>query len=263
MTDIDAGPYASATLYLGTHEAHWVSGDTIDGPLFISAVRLRRRPRKSAYRPANRPWALDSGGFTELSKHGRWSISPGQYIAETDRFVEEIGQLAWCAPQDWMCEPSMLAKTGLTVADHQMLTIENWLDLETERPGRFIPVLQGWTLADYLTHAEQYASIGVDLTSFATVGVGSVCRRGQDDEIVRILGRLSDDGIRCHGFGVRGSAFKRLRHRLASADSMAWSYNARKNPPMEGCTHKSCGNCPRWAKRWRDRLLDETKGPKP
>ncbi len=61
--------------YLGTHHASWL-GRT-DVPLFVSRRRLagiRRLPR------ALGPWALDSGGFTELSMFGRWRTTAAQYV---------------------------------------------------------------------------------------------------------------------------------------------------------------------------------------
>lgn len=42
----------------------------------------------------------------------------------------------------------MLARTGLTVREHQERTIANFLELRRIAPGLpFIPVLQGWALA--------------------------------------------------------------------------------------------------------------------
>ncbi len=35
-----------------------------------------------------------------------------------NRYRDEIGCLLWAAPHDWMCEPWITAKTGLTVAEH-------------------------------------------------------------------------------------------------------------------------------------------------
>jgi hypothetical protein len=52
---------------------------------------------------------------------------------------------------DSMCEPQILAKTGKSVAERQRLTTDNFLELTAKAPDLpFIPVLQGWTLADYL-----------------------------------------------------------------------------------------------------------------
>lgn len=243
------------TFYLGTHEPSWLHRKDIAVPLFVSAVRLRKG-RNGLRRRSTHRWALDSGGFTELAKHGRWTISAARYAEEVNYWSTQIGSLDWAAPQDWMCEPSMVAKTGKTVAEHQELTIANYLEL-ADFGGPFIPVLQGWEHDDYLSHAEQYAAAGIDLATFDTVGVGSVCRRGQDDEIVAILSALAGLGIRCHGFGVRSRAYRRCRPFIASADSMAWSMNARRNPPMEGCAHGTCSSCPRWALRWRERMLRE------
>jgi len=52
--------------YLGTHASNWLTRP--GRPLFVSAVRLRKVKR---WPVAQRRWALDSGGFTELSLHGR------------------------------------------------------------------------------------------------------------------------------------------------------------------------------------------------
>jgi hypothetical protein len=101
--------------YLGAHHPHWL--ERAPFPLFVSHRRLAARrglPR------AARGWALDSGGFTELRLHGGWLTTPADYVAAVRRYREEIGGLEWAAPQDWMCEPFMLAKTGLTVSSVQL-----------------------------------------------------------------------------------------------------------------------------------------------
>ena len=65
--------------YLGTHEPSWLRRLN-DVPLFISHRRLQRLV--NLY-PATTGWALDSGGFTELSMHGRWTTTPAAYTAAT------------------------------------------------------------------------------------------------------------------------------------------------------------------------------------
>src|SRR5436190_20996822 len=105
--------------YLGTHEASWLA--RLDVPLFVSHVRLRRFKTLPAARTA---WALDSGGFTELSKNDRWVTEPAAYVDACRRYMAEIGRLDWAAPMDWMCEPFMVAKTGLSVDCHQPFTVE-------------------------------------------------------------------------------------------------------------------------------------------
>lgn len=234
--------------YLGTHETSWL--ERLDVPLFISHRRLAPRRRLSVARCG---WALDSGGFTELSMHGRWATTMSEYVEATQRYSEQIGQLDWAAPMDWMCEPFVIEKTGLSVREHQERTVQNYLDLRDRGP--FIPVLQGWTLADYERCIDLYDEAGVDLTAEPVVGVGSVCRRQSTAEIGSIFGALSGAGIACHGFGVKKEGVARYGRFLTSADSMAWSYRARRSWPLPGCTHKSCANCSKFALRWRDELL--------
>lgn len=240
--------------YLGTHHGHWLRRDDIAVPLFVSHRTLA--PRKVLPRAVT-SWALDSGGFSELSLHGRWVTEVDAYIDAVRRYRDTIGNLDWAAPMDWMCEPFMLAKTGLTVACHQAKTVDNFMALRDEAPDLpFIPVLQGWAIDDYLACIDRYSEAGVDLAAEALVGVGSVCRRQSTGTIAAIFRQLDGAGLSCHGFGVKHKGLARYAHLLASADSMAWSYDARMSPAMPGCVrHKSCQNCPRWALRWRQRLL--------
>lgn len=236
--------------WLGTHETSWLRKTTV--PLFISHRRLA--PRKTLP-VAVGPWALDSGGFTELNLHGRWITTEAEYVEAVARYEDEIGNLAWAAPMDWMCEPFVIEQTGLSVREHQQRTVENYLRLRDRGP--FIPVLQGWTLDDYLACVDIYEAHGVDLTAVPLVGVGSVCRRQDEGEIGGIFRTLKGMGISCHGFGVKKGGLARYGTHLASADSLAWSYNARMNPPLPGCSHQSCANCLRWALRWRDEVLNQ------
>lgn len=164
--------------------------------------------------------------------------------------------MQWASPQDWMCEDDCLAKTGLSVADHQRLTIESVLELRSIDSGTlWIPVLQGKTADDYIEHAAAYERAGFNLCDEPVVGLGSVSRRQNDDEIVAVVRTIAELGIRMHGFGVKRSGVRRLASLLESADSMAWSYRARRSEPLPSCTHASCSNCPVFAKQWTDELL--------
>lgn len=170
------------------------------------------------------------------------------------RYSEEIGSLDWAAPQDWMCEPWILQKTGLTIYDHQCLTIESFLRLRAKSKAHVIPVLQGWNLMDYHRHFEMYQQAGIELDTEPTVGIGSVCRRQSTEEIEQIVGSLQ--GLNLHGFGVKTNGLSRYGDKLFSADSMAWSFRARRSEPLPGCVgHKNCANCIRYAREWRQKLL--------
>jgi hypothetical protein len=218
--------------FLGTHETSWL--ERLDVPLFVSHRRLLKRRRLPVARCG---WALDSGGFTELNMFGEWRTTVSEYVEAVERYRSEIGRLEWAAPMDWMCEPFVVERTGLSVQEHQERTVTNYLELRDQGP--FVPVLQGWTLADYETCVSLYETAGVDLTTEPVVGVGSVCRRQSTAEIGQIMQTLHGAGIACHGFGVKKEGVERYGRYLVSADSMAWSYTARRDWPLPGCSHRA------------------------
>ena len=156
-----------------------------------------------------------------------------------------------------MCEPFMVARIGLSVAEHQERTVASYLELRRIAPGLpFMPVLQGWHLADYLRCVRLYEAAGIELTAVPLTGLGSVCRRQSTGEIAVIAATLARMGIRLHGFGVKTGGLHLYGHHLASADSMAWSYTTRRLPPLPGCaSHANSANCFTYATRWRARIL--------
>jgi hypothetical protein len=236
--------------YLGTHQPSWLAGLSV--PLFVSHRRLARLGRLPV---AGTRWVLDSGGFSELSLFGAWQTTPAAYAAAIVRYRDEIGRLDWAAPQDWMCEPFITAKTGRTIAYHQAATVASVLDLRARVGPIVAPVLQGWHLGDYVVCAELYRIAGIDLTAEPVVGLGSVCRRQGTGTIAAIVTELAGYGFALHGFGIKTNGLGLYARHLASADSMAWSYNARHHHALPGCRHRTCANCPRWALRWRDRVI--------
>lgn len=251
------------TFYLGTTSPHWLR--LLDIPLCVSRNRLARYKTPPQ---ARGPWLLDSGGFTELQHFGLWRSTPAQYIAEVRHYCDEVGQPVWVAPQDWMCEPVIISGgqvglqkfvgTHLSVAEHQRRTVDNYLRLRDAAPDLpFAPVVQGYTIDDYLRCVDLYAAAGVDLTSEPTVGLGSVCRREATGEIGFIVSTLAAQGLhRLHGFGVKIAGLAAFGHLLASADSQAWSQWGRREPP---CTHggraKNEAHCLTYALDWRRRVI--------
>jgi hypothetical protein len=237
--------------FLGTHHTGWLADSAV--PLFVSYRRLASRKRLPR---AASVWALDSGGFTELSMFGAWRTTVPEYLAAVRRYRDQIGNLAWAAPMDWMCEPFICARTGLSVAEHQRRTVDNLVQLREAAPDLpFIPVLQGWRLADYLACADLYQRAGIDLAAEPLVGLGSVCRRQATSEAAAVVTTLAGMGLRLHGFGFKTNGLRTCGTHLTSADSLAWSYQARRKPPITGHTHKNCANCRPYALAWRNRLL--------
>lgn len=255
--------------YLGTHQPSWL--ERAGFRLFISHRRLAKRLGPRARRPlpvARGPWGLDSGAFTELAMHGRWTTTPAQYLAAVRRYRVEIGHLATVSCQDWMCEPivrtggragnARFAGTGLSIRSHQRRTVDNALELfHLDADIPWMPVLQGWSVDDYHRCADLYESRGIDLRALPLVGLGSVCRRQATGEITAIVEAMATRGYALHGFGVKARGLAAVGHLLRSADSMAWSYRGRRVPGC-GPTHKTESNCYRFAARWRADLLADT-----
>ena len=267
--------------YLGTHQPHWLGDERFEGvPLFLSRRRLDRYRSMPA---AVTDFALDSGGFTELQLFGKWSMTATEYADRVKRYVRAFGhRLVWCAPQDWICEPIVLAGgpagrgvvfagTGLTVEEHQRRTVKNFLELRKLLGRRVIPVLQGWTMADYWRCIDRYRRAGVRLEDEATVGVGSVCRRQSTEEATTIMTTLASDGLRLHGFGFKKGGLKNCQHLMVSADSTSWSDVGRreiclpdhdKPGPGRPKGHKNCANCAEWALKWRSELVSSLEDPR-
>jgi hypothetical protein len=236
-------------------------------PMCVSYGQLRKR---KAIPIPGAPVFLDSRGFTEIKQHGRYTFSPATYAAFVRRLRNEWGEkLAHCSIMDWMCEAEMLAKTGLTIAEHQKRTVQSYLDLrglEPELP--WVPVLQGYSLDDYHNCADLYEEQGIDLAALPLVGIGSVCRRQGMEEAAGIIKTLYGRGLKnLHGFGfkVTGLVSKgmRLAKYLKSSDSMSWSKRARsawQHDKKKMCgdaeSHKgACNNCLTWALAWRENLV--------
>lgn len=250
-------------IYLGTHRPAWLA--IADVPLFVSRVTLAGRKTLPV---ARAPWALDSGGFSELQQHGRWTVTPEAYVEEVRRYAGEIGNLEWAAIQDWMCEPVVIrggkvgpvvfAGTRLSVEEHQRRTIASYqrlLDLAPELP--WAPVLQGWAYGDHLRHLEMYEAAGFNLAKVPIVGVGSICRREAPLRAGQIIDDLADEGLRLHGFGFKKDGLRSVAGVLASSDSLAWSYAARRNRAENtGCDKNSCNNCFHFAREWLDELRE-------
>jgi hypothetical protein len=270
--DQERGPL----LYLGTHLPSWLADPAAGFPLMVSYHRLAHQLTTGRpLRPATHRWALDSGAYTELARYGRWTIPADRYVADVARCQREIGMLDWAAPQDWPCEPDVIhgangcAGTGLSVPVHQHLTLLNYVHLcelwrqESDLPCPFIPVVQGWTLGSYDFCANLYAAAGIDLATQPMTGLGSVCRRQGTINASLIVSWLASSGLRLHAFGIKTTGIAAYGSQLASFDTLAWSYAARRSYPMPGHTHRQCSSCLPYATAWRARLLNRLHASTP
>lgn len=213
---------------------------------FISVNRIRKRIKPIAAKS----WIMDSGAFTTILTHGGYPEGVEFYADQIKRWSTH-GNLLAAVAQDYMCEAHMLALTGKTIEEHQRLTIERYDALITcDTGGVYImPVLQGYSPVDYVRHIEMY---GDRLAHGAWVGVGSVCKRNGDpsaiEEVLTAIKTARPD-LLLHGFGLKTTALASdiVRNLLWTADSMAWSFAARKQGRN--------ANDWREAKRWEMKIL--------
>jgi hypothetical protein len=218
---------------------------------FISVTRLTgRKGRRAPMRCGD--WIMDSGAFTTIKRHGGYPEGVEPYADAIRRWATNgSGRLLAAVSQDFMCEPEMLKRTGLSIPEHQRLTIERYDALMACKPPVYIlPVLQGYAPADYVRHLEQY---GDRLAHGAWVGVGSVCKRNADPgAVIAVLLAIKSarPDLLLHGFGLKTTAIGHpvVRSLLHTADSMAWSLNARLN--------QRNANDWRNAKAWAARITD-------
>jgi len=192
---------------------------------------------------------IDSQAFRVLELFGNHRLSPLAYALHAERIARLCGHVVLVA-QDYMCEDYIFAKrlehTGVhfTVADHQRLTIARYDALHYHASTRnlsVMPVLQGYSPNEYLSHIAQYGS---RLLPGMWVGVGSVCKRNGDPSAIRdvlyTISRARPD-LRLHGFGVKRTALSSaiVRDYLYSADSMAWSFAARREGRNANSYHEA------------------------
>jgi hypothetical protein len=240
-------------------------------PGLISANALRRAGRVRFKHPTIDylggldDVALDSAGFVAMVRYGGYPWSVAEYVALAGSFP-----WAWWASMDYCCEPEIARDRDEVLARVQRTA--DMLETVRNEAGRQgvrdpMPVLQGWKPDDYLR--------SLDLTlrlvgAAPLMGLGSVCRRNVSgpDGIVAVLDRLDramQPGTRLHLFGVKSDILSMLHAwsgRVASVDSMAWDFRARKDARERGVScsvdHKQ-GVLRGWFRRQTERV-GETRG---
>ncbi len=174
-------------------------------------------------------WFLDSGAFGSFFYDGGFNITLDQYID----FVDRVKPDYWIS-MDMPCEPHII-QSPLNTHERIEFTIDNTKILaKTNLPG-FVPVIQGWTVDDYLYCANRMKFEGLIRPYMA---VGSLCRRGSQKDIVAILAALKQSlpHTQFHGLGTKINALiynnGEAMNYLDSLDTSAWQF--RKLPSDQG-----------------------------
>ena len=187
------------------------------------------------------PFMMDSGAFAVILKYGKYPFTPEEYALGIEKWHPDV---AWT--MDYPCEPSVQKKGQYGPVSAQEMTITNQLkllDLNTDTQM----VVQGWTVQDYLENIDRIKDQGL-LTE--RLGIGSICRRGQNREIARIIRAIHNNvpsWVKLHGFGIKVSALKYTdaKFNLHSVDSQSWGYEMRYGDWLKGKFN---------GKTWKDKV---------
>ena len=187
------------------------------------------------------PFMMDSGAFAVIQKHGKYPYSPEAYALGIEKWHPDI---AWT--MDYPCEPSVQKKGHYGPVSAQEMTINNQIRL-LDLNANTQMVVQGWTVSDYLENLDRIKDQGL-LTEH--LGIGSVCRRGQNREIARIIRAIHNNvpsWVKLHGFGIKVSVLRDTdaRFYLHSADSQSWGYEMRYGDWLKGKFN---------GKTWKDKV---------
>ncbi len=175
--------------------------------------------RRLDLRSKSQSW-VDSGAFQIIKARGYFPFGDGLYAS----WVGAMGP-KFFTQLDWPCEPAVLAKTGLSVEEHQRRSLQSANTLASSEVGDavLVPTIQGWTVEQYLAAAENLEKIGLWRSYMA---IGSVCRRNQAAAVVAVITALREfsPNTRYHGFGVKSSP--KILKLIWSCDSFAWRFAA-------------------------------------
>ena len=190
-----------------------------------------RMPRPDEFNGCD--MALDSAGFVAMVRYKGYPWSVAEYVTLARSYP-----WTWYATMDFCCEPE-IAKDRAEVLRRVDLTAKYLAVVRNEAREQGapmpMPVLQGWRPDDYRRCAD---ALGVEN---GLVGIGSVCRRqvaGPSGviSIMDALDRHLPKDVTLHLFGVKSDALSALLHwpRIASVDSMAWDFAARRDANKRG-----------------------------
>ena len=211
--------------YVGLHQP----SDAKHFKRFMVSVNRLKTKKKDFKMAPDSEWIMDSGAFTELSRHGYYREDVKVYAEHVNRW-KTCGNMIVAVSQDYMCEDFILNKTGLTLREHQLRTVERYNKLINLTDAPIMPVLQGYHPFDYAQHIQDYGNLIIEN---AYVGVGSVCKRNTNPlSIEGVLNAIKNErpDLRLHGFGIKATSLKSksIVQNLHSSDSMAWCFAARR-----------------------------------
>jgi hypothetical protein len=118
-----------------------------------------------------------------LNQYGDYPFSAVNYANLIARLKPD-----YYATMDYPCEPEISRNLGLmTNLERIKATVQNATELaewESQLQGQMVPVIQGYTLDEYLYCLDLYNQAGLIRDYMA---VGSMCRRISDEELGQLI----------------------------------------------------------------------------
>lgn len=194
--------------------------------------------------------ALDSAGFVAMARYRGFPWTIEQYLD-----LVESWPWAWYASWDQCVEPE-IASSKIDVYFRLAETCRLLSEVRMRARDRGLPdpmpVVQGWEVDHY-----RWSLDHLPLASWPKLlGVGSMCRRHVHGPngilaIVEALDRVLPTCVGLHLFGVKGTALRFLsgHPRIASVDSMAWDFAARRQVPIGRTADKRIDVMHAWVRR--------------
>lgn len=161
---------------------------------------------------------LDSGGFTALNHYDDYPFSVVNYANLVARLKPDF-----YATMDYPCEPEISRSLGLMCNQERIqATVQNTIVLaewESQLPGQMVPVIQGYSLDEYLDCLRMHDEAG---TLRPYMAIGSMCRRITNDELGRLIPAIYYEAQRLGVFKLHFFGLK-LSEAVQIYDDMIWS----------------------------------------
>lgn len=190
-----------------------------------SWFKKRKVFMKWKFAPTVKRVFLDSGGFTFFKRWAEYPFSIETYVEFANQ-VRNNHSLEVVAILDYPCEENTVRSERLGSNLQRIeATVENAVGCyEADSSLPWIPVIQGYTLPEYLHCWDLYRERGIKADYWA---IGSVCARKKVGGIRNILTSLKRETQKeLHAFGLALIFIRdpQIWYSLFSSDSRAWSF---------------------------------------
>ena len=169
---------------------------------------------------------LDSGGFSFFSRWGDYPFTLEQYL-DLVYYIKDIHPLFRVVTLDYPCEPEIDRSQLMTNEERINKTVSNTVRcFDSDNTLPWLPVIQGYTIQEYLSCIDKYKDAGVMSDYWA---IGSICsRKGSPYQIRNILATIKKhhESKKIHSFGLslKYLADPQVFHSIYSSDSSAWNW---------------------------------------